>query len=146
MKGFAKDLIVRKRETAIDEKNRIILGAATYAEKGDKLAMLLSKDKTYLKVFRRELIETEIKRLLELGKVAKTLEEQEYVEQNLALYKDSVVALPKVDAQRRLSIPKEVVEELKLQGHVYVVGAFDSVEIYPSREAYEATLKQKKLK
>jgi DNA-binding MurR/RpiR family transcriptional regulator len=87
-----------------------------------------------------------LSRLLELGKVAKTLEEQEYVEQNLALYKDSVVALPKVDAQRRLSIPKEVVEELKLQGHVYVVGAFNSVEIYPSREAYEATLKQKKLK
>ena len=45
MEGFAKDLIVRKRETAIDEKNRIILGASTYAEKGDKLAMLLSKDK-----------------------------------------------------------------------------------------------------
>ena len=41
MEGFAKDLIVRKRETAIDEKNRIILGASTYAEKGDKLAILL---------------------------------------------------------------------------------------------------------
>ena len=78
--------------------------------------------------------------LLELGKAAKTLEEQEYVEQKLSLYKDSLVSLPKVEAQRRLSIPKEVVEELKLQGHVYVVGAFDSVE------AYEATLKQKKLK
>ena len=62
MEGFAKDLIVRKRETETNEKNRIILGASTYAEKGDKLAMLLSKDKTYLKVFRRELIETEIKR------------------------------------------------------------------------------------
>lgn len=143
---FGEDLMIGKRETTIDGKNRVILGASTYAEKGDNLAILLSKDKTYLKVFRRELIETEIKRLLELGKAAKTLEEQEYVEQKLSLYKDSLVSLPKVEAQRRLSIPKEVVEELKLQGHVYVVGAFDSVEIYPSREAYEATLKQKKLK
>lgn len=143
---FGEDLMIGKREATIDEKNRVILGASTYAEKGDELAMLLSNDKTYLKLFRRELIETKIRELLEQESKAKDAKEQSFIEQKLSLYKDSVVALPKVEAQRRLSIPKEVVEELKLQGHVYVVGAFDSVEIYPSREAYEATLKQKKLK
>lgn len=143
---FGEDLMIGKRETTIDGKNRVILGASTYAEKGDELAMLLSNDKTYLKLFRRELIETKIRELLEQESKAKDAKEQSFIEQKLSLYKDSVVSLPKVEAQRRLSIPKEVVEELKLQGHVYVVGAFDSVEIYPSREAYEATLKQKKLK
>lgn len=143
---FGEDLMIGKRETTIDGKNRVILGASTYAEKGDELAMLLSNDKTYLKLFRRELIETKIRELLEQEGKAKDAKEQSFIEQKLSLYKDSVVSLPKVEAQRRLSIPKEVVEELKLQGHVYVVGAFDSVEIYPSREAYEATLKQKKLK
>ena len=143
---FGEDLMIGKRETTIDGKNRVILGASTYAEKGDELAMLLSNDKTYLKLFRRELIETKIRELLEQESKAKDAKEQSFIEQKLSLYKDSVVSLPKVEAQRRLSIPKEVVDELKLQGHVYVVGAFDSVEIYPSREAYEATLKQKKLK
>lgn len=143
---FGEDLMIGKREATIDGKNRVILGASTYAEKGDELAMLLSNDKTYLKLFRRELIETKIRELLEQESKAKDAKEQSFIEQKLSLYKDSVVSLPKVEAQRRLSIPKEVVEELKLQGHVYVVGAFDSVEIYPSREAYEATLKQKKLK
>lgn len=143
---FGEDLMIGKREATIDEKNRVILGASTYAEKGDELAMLLSNDKTYLKLFRRELIETKIRELLEQESKAKDAKEQSFIEQKLSLYKDSVVSLPKVEAQRRLSIPKEVVEELKLQGHVYVVGSFDSVEIYPSREAYEATLKQKKLK
>lgn len=143
---FGEDLMIGKREATIDEKNRVILGASTYAEKGDELAMLLSNDKTYLKLFRRELIETKIRELLEQESKAKDAKEQSFIEQKLSLYKDSVVALPKVDAQRRMLIPKEVVKALNIKSNVYIVGAFDWIEIYPSREAYEATLKQKKLK
>ena len=33
--SFGKELMVGKRETTIDEKNRIILGASTGAAKGD---------------------------------------------------------------------------------------------------------------
>lgn len=143
---FGEDLMVGKRAATVDEKNRVILGASTYAEKGDELAMLLSNDKTYLKLFRRELIETKIRELLEQESKAKDAKEQSFLEQKLALYKDSVVALPKVDAQRRMLIPKEVVEALNIKSNVYIVGAFDWIEIYPSRAAYEATLKQKKLK
>lgn len=144
--SFGKELMVGKRETTIDEKNRIILGASTGAAKGDQVAMLLSDDKKYLKLFRRELIETKIRELLEQERTAKSEKEQTFIEQKLALYKDSVVALPKIDAQRRMLIPKEVVEALNIKEHVYIVGAFNSVEIYPSKEAYESTLKQKKLK
>ena len=96
---FGEDLMIGKRETTIDGKNRVILGASTYAEKGDELAMLLSNDKTYLKLFRRELIETKIRELLEQESKAKDAKEQSFIEQKLSLYKDSVVSLPKVEAQ-----------------------------------------------
>ncbi len=107
----------------IDEKNRIILPKEFGVEKEEQL--LLYKEEDYCSIYSKSKLENII-----------TIKNQSFEDEKKEIDKIAlkILALLKVDAVGRITIPKEILDYYGLENQVLLVGAKNHINIYSGRE------------
>lgn len=126
-------------------KGRIIVPKFTYGEVDDNVLLMFSLMKNRLIIGQTDsmikLLEKVEKEMIELG-VNQGQPEFTYARKvRRFLYATRCITEEKIDQQRRILIPKNVMEELNFGSQVFVVGNQNRLDIYQNEEVYKKTLK-----
>ena len=107
----------------IDEKNRIILPKEFGVEKEEQL--LLYKEEDYCSIYSKSKLENII-----------TIKNQSFEDEKKEIDKIAlkILALLKVDAVGRITIPKGILDYYGLENQVLLVGAKNHINIYSGHE------------
>ena len=119
---FGSIPIFGNSENKIDSKGRIFLPKFTDAEENDQLVIQRGNGNFYV-IVNCSKVESEIKLLKKDSK-----------EDKIALLTSSIVALVKVDKQRRIHFNPD--EKFAIDRKVCIHGNYDSVQIFSSKEDY----------
>ena len=117
---FGEDLLIGKRTVKIDGKNRIYLPPFTKAEKNDEIALINMIDNNtgipYIKLYLLKKYKEIAERLKKLQESANSIQEYMQYEQKIIDICSYIDAVLKIDSQRRVLIPPDVMTSNKWQG------------------------------
>lgn len=108
---FGEDLLIGKKIVNIDSKNRICLPSFTKAEKNDEIALINKIDTTgypYIKLYLLKKYKEIAERLKKLQENATSTQEFMQYEQKIIDICSYIDAVLKVDSQRRVLIPQDI--------------------------------------
>ena len=115
---YGEDLLIGQRTVKIDGKNRIYLPPFTKAEKEDEIALINKIDNTgfpYIKLYLLKKYKEIVRRLQKLQENATNVEEYMQYEQKIIDICSCIDAVLKVDSQRRVLIPQDIMATNKWQ-------------------------------
>ena len=115
---YGEDLLIGQRTVKIDGKNRIYLPPFTKAEKDDEIALINKIDNTgfpYIKLYLLKKYKEIVRRLQKLQENATNVEEYMQYEQKIIDICSCIDAVLKVDSQRRVLIPQDIMATNKWQ-------------------------------
>lgn len=123
----------------IDEKGRIILPSTFKSEKGDRVAICVDKDSTF--IFELRPLSVLTNQISKLDELILTSTNDSIVSRALATRKeicDSVLTQLKVDSMRRIILGSSVLEPLGIKStRLYGLGEFDRIKFFPSPNDYQ---------
>ena len=115
---YGEDLLIGQKTVKIDGKNRIYLPPFTKAEKDDEIALINKIDNTgypYVKLYLFKKYKEIAERLKKLQENATSIEEYMQYEQKIIDICSYIDAVLKVDRERRILIPPDVMTANKWQ-------------------------------
>ena len=115
---FGENLLIGQKIVKIDGKNRIYLPPFTKAEKNDEIALINKIDSTgypYVKLYLLKKYKEIAERLQKLQENATSTQEYMQYEQKIIDICSYIDAVLKVDSQRRVLIPPDVMTTNKWQ-------------------------------
>ncbi len=115
---FGEDLLIGQKKVKIDGKNRIYLPPFTKAEKNDEIALINKIDTTgypYVKLYLLKKYKEIAERLKKLQENATSIEEYLQYEQKIIDICSYINAVLKVDRERRVLIPQDIMATNKWQ-------------------------------
>ena len=115
---FGENLLIGQRTSKIDGKNRIYLPPFTKAEKDDEIALINMIDNNgfpYIKLYLLKKYKEIAERLQKLQENATSIEEYMQYEQKIIDICSYIDAVLKVDSQRRVLIPQDIMTTNKWQ-------------------------------
>ena len=124
---FGDKVMIGREYKIIEAKGRVILPKFSFACEGDEL--ILYQDDGYISFFEKNYF-------LDLFKIREASEFDN--PENYLKWKNYLDAIflsiesVKVDAQRRVLLSRDIINQYELFGDVYMVGAFDHVNVYSS--------------
>ncbi len=108
---FGEDLLIGQRKGKIDGKNRIYLPPFTKAEKNDEIALINKIDNKgipYIQLYLLKKYKEIAERLQKLQENATSVEEYMQYEQKIIDICSYINAILKVDSERRVLIPQDI--------------------------------------
>ncbi len=108
---FGENLLIGQKKVKIDGKNRIYLPPFTKAEKNDEIALINKIDTTgypYIKLYLIKKYKEIAEKLKKLQENATSVEEYIQYEQKIIDICSYIDAVLKVDSQRRVLIPQDI--------------------------------------
>lgn len=132
---FGENGIFGKSYHTMDDKNRIILPKDTNREENDELAYYKENELTF-RIYNLKRVKEKIKKYEEKYDSDPTKYEQ--LINNLTM---RIIATGNVDAQYRTPIPKQIVNEYKLQKSLIFHGGSDHLKIFKDEETYNKYVK-----
>ena len=108
---FGEDLLIGQKKVKIDGKNRIYLPPFTKAEKNDEIALINKIDSTgfpYVKLYLLKKYKEIAERLKKLREHSANIDEYMKYEQKIIDICSYIDAVLKVDTQRRVLIPQDI--------------------------------------
>ena len=116
---FGEDLLIGQKKVKIDGKNRIYLPPFTKAEKNDEIALINMIDNNtgipHVKLYLMKKYKEIAERLKRLQENATSIDEYMQYEQKIIDICSYIDAILKVDSQRRVLIPPDVMATNKWQ-------------------------------
>ncbi len=115
---YGEDLLIGRKSVKIDGKNRIYLPPFTKAEKDDEIALINKIDNTgfpYIKLYLLRKYKEIVERLQKLQENATSTVEYMQYEQKIIDICSYIDAVLKVDSQRRVLIPQDIMVTNKWQ-------------------------------
>ena len=134
------DTMLFTKTINFDQKGRFFLPAKNVGlEAGEKIYLFYSDDHSCVIARSEESIQRLGRKYID----ADPKEREEKLEE-LGDFLINSIGVVTVDGQKRLSLGIKVCAEAKLIGSAFVVGCFDELRFYPSKEAYQESLQAKK--
>ena len=134
------DTMLFTKTISVDQKGRCFLPVKnTGVESGEKIYLFYSDDN-------RCVIARSEESILRMGKKyidADPKEREEKLEE-LGDFLLSGIGIASVDKQGRLGLGVEVCAEANLVGSIFVVGCFDEIRFYASKEVYQECMQTRK--
>lgn len=136
---FGEIPILGYKEVSVDEKGRIFLPKFTCAEKGDQVSVLENGANSF-KLYNLTYLQNIIN---ELNKSCDSSEKRKIQElsDRLQLLYYSYLATGRVDSQRRLNIPDQILREYGFKDTAIMQGCGTNLTIFNSRESYNEYVK-----
>lgn len=134
---FGEEIMMFERNCNIGEKNRLILPSATYAEKNDQL--YFERDSNLSIALRNYNFLKELVGKIERKSIS-IYEQRRIIDE---LFNNSY-SLVTVDSQKRIVIPKKLMDEYDLGTSIFVKGYYDHLKIFKSEDTFKQYVKEYK--
>lgn len=135
---FAESHILGQSSIKISEKGRIVLPAFTYAEENDKVLICLSEDRNYFRIFSKNNITNLLNEMIEKQKSIYDLEILKSINYQIQHFQSLFVCECDIDKQRRIILPQQLRQDLKLFDNLYICGSTDfyqpCLDVYNKKE------------
>ena len=135
---FGESYILGQKNIGIDTKGRIILPGFTHAEENDKVLICLSEDRKYFRIFSKNNITRILDEMIEKQKTIYDLEILKSITYQMQQFQSLFVCECDIDKQRRILLPQQLRDDLKLKDELYICGSTEfyqpCLDVYSKKE------------
>lgn len=129
---FGEKMIIGQKLISLDNKKRIILPKFSYAEYKDEIVFLLDKNNVVM-LYNMNMLLEKINQLEVNSENSKLLN---LYNTELERIYDSCISTGFVDKQKRIIIPKEIIDKVSFDGHVYALGNGRHLKLFKDEEHF----------
>jgi DNA-binding transcriptional regulator/RsmH inhibitor MraZ len=128
--------IYGKKIMKVESKHRIVIPSSCNAEVGELIFFSEENELTF-QIFGLKILEARLKEYKDLINSAKTKEEEAKWQKEKNAYNFSIIGESCVDSQKRIILPKEVLEKYNIEKTVITQGVYDHIKVFSNEKDRE---------
>lgn len=138
---FGEDVILGYKNCKLDSKGRIILPKFTFATEDDEIG-ITRENNGYIGLYNYNILKHRIKDLKTESLSKKNEELIQYIESQLEEIFAKFITTSVVDTQRRLLIPKELLDSQGFSENAILQGAYDHARLFTDEDRYNQYIRK----